>query len=74
MCHYVSMDTPTTTNGYLTTSQAAAYLGYSSQSFRNLRDKGRTPPHVKTPTGGYRYKVEDLEAWMQNGPQEGKNA
>ena len=39
-------------------------LGYRSERrLQNLRSAGTGPVAIKLPTGGVRYRIEDLETW-----------
>ena len=48
---------------YLSTIQAADYLGFSRQFFEGARHKGSGPPYVKL-ARAVRYRRKDLDAWM----------
>lgn len=58
-----------TTDKWLTTRQAAEYLGYSDYYLRASRMKdrklgGKTPPPHYGTGKGIRYKRSDLESWI----------
>ncbi len=48
---------------YLSTTQAADYLGFSRQFFEGARHKGSGPPYVKL-ARAVRYRRKDLDSWM----------
>ena len=48
---------------YLSTIQAADYLGFSRQFFEGARHKGSGPPYVKL-ARAVRYRRKDLDTWM----------
>jgi predicted DNA-binding transcriptional regulator AlpA len=55
----------------LTTREAAEYIGYGKQALDASRMDGGTlsgkapPPHVKIGTKTIRYKLTDLERWVE---------
>lgn len=49
---------------WLTAKEAADYTGYSDGWIRQLRTEGRGPRYTRTPTGRYRYRRSDLDAWL----------
>lgn len=52
---------------YLSTDQAAQYLGYREGTLRVWRSKDEGPAYKRTPSGSIRYRIEDLEAWLSEG-------
>lgn len=51
---------------YLTTQQAADFLGICPKTLFRLRNKGQGPDYYRfgSRTGAIRYKVTDLELWI----------
>lgn len=49
---------------WLTTEQAADYIGYREGTLRVWRAKEVGPPYVKAPGGGVRYSSDDLDTWI----------
>ncbi len=55
----------------LNTKEAATYLGYKPQALIISRQEGKTlsgivpPPHVKIGGKTIRYKLADLEKWVE---------
>lgn len=49
---------------YLTTEQAATYLGYTTQYLRVLRMRGKGPPFIRLTAKSLRYDVEEIDRWM----------
>lgn len=50
---------------YLTTKQAAEFLGINPQTLRNWEKKGKVSPHIN-PISNYRlYKKKDLEKLLK---------
>lgn len=53
----------------LSTREAADYLGYDIRTLRRWRRTGHGPryfrPHTKT--GGLRYRISDLDAFLSDG-------
>ena len=49
---------------YLTTAQAAAYLGFSKQKLEAWRVCGEGPPFARLSARAIRYKRSDLDEWM----------
>ena len=55
------------TRQYLTTKEAAEYLGYASdRTLRNLRLRGSGPEAYKLPSGAVRYTQEALDSWARS--------
>ncbi|AXK45493.1 helix-turn-helix transcriptional regulator [Brachybacterium saurashtrense] len=52
---------------WLSTDQAAQYLGYREGTLRVWRAKDQGPAYTRTPSGSIRYRIEDLEAWLSEG-------
>jgi excisionase family DNA binding protein len=50
---------------FLNVSQAAAYLGVSAASLRLWSDQGKVPVY-RTPGGQRRYRVSDLDGFMES--------
>jgi len=55
----------------LTTEDAAEYIGYSEQTLRSSRVSGslsglNPPPHVKIGKKSIRYKLTDLDKWIES--------
>ena len=50
---------------FLNVGQAAEYLGVSAASLRNWSDHGRVPVY-RTPGGQRRYRVTDLDKFLEN--------
>ena len=48
--------------------EAARYLGYSTGTVRNMASDG-TLPSVKLPTGGLRFRLSELQAWVAGHPK-----
>jgi len=61
-------DLPSFFPGYLTTFQAASYLGVSHQYLEIGRCKGDGPPFIKL-SRLVRYKKSDLDQWMESRKQ-----
>lgn len=55
----------TITPKYLTTKQAAEYCGTSKKTLEQLRHNGTGPQFIKRSHKLLRYRVEDLDAWME---------
>lgn len=49
--------------GYLSTKEAAAYLGISSRWLENLRQIGGGPEYHKLSRYKVTYAIRDLDAW-----------
>lgn len=49
---------------YLTTPQAASYLGLSTQFLEIARHQGEGPPYIKL-SRIVKYAKRDLDAWME---------
>ena len=61
-----SRSTTTTLHRYLTTKQAAEYLGVSRQTLEIGRYKGSGPIYCRPSNSRLvRYFLPDLDAWMQ---------
>jgi hypothetical protein len=60
---------------YLTTGQAAAYIGYAESTLEKLRCHGGGPTFLK-PLGGRRvlYRVVDLDTWLLAGRRSSTSA
>lgn len=53
---------------YLTSREAAAYIGSSPATLRRWRSEGRGPEFVRPPDGGHpRYPLDSLEEWLKEG-------
>ena len=62
----MQQDIPTLRNEYLTTKEAASYLGVSRQTLEIGRHKGTGPSYCRPIHGRLvRYFRPDLDAWMQ---------
>jgi DNA-binding transcriptional MerR regulator len=57
-------DTNVTVPRYLTTRQAAEYLGVQPNTLRVWRVSGRGPKYSKTETGRILYAAADLATWL----------
>lgn len=55
----------TAIQGPLTTREAAKYLGLSWESMRVWRYQGKGPRYVKYCNRAIRYRIEDLDAFME---------
>lgn len=51
----------------LTRVQAAEYLGMSEQTLRCWAVDGRGPVFIKLGTRSVRYRVEDIDRWLDEG-------
>ena len=55
----------------MSTREAADYIGFSEVSLRNSRIEGKTlagsepPPHIKIGAKSIRYKLTDLDTWIE---------
>lgn len=49
--------------GYLSTKEAAAYLGVSSRWLENLRQMGGGPEYLKLARYKVTYAIRDLDTW-----------
>lgn len=58
------MSEATITPAALNTRQAGAYIGQSAGHLANARSAGRGPAYVKV-GGSVRYRVQDLDAWLE---------
>lgn len=57
----------------MTVGEASKYLGYKSdRRLWNLRAANSGPRAIKLPSGGVRYRIEDLEAWAFQVVREGE--
>jgi excisionase family DNA binding protein len=54
---------------FLNVGDAADYLGVSAASLRNWSDQGRVPVY-RTPGGQRRYRLSDLEAFVESWREE----
>jgi excisionase family DNA binding protein len=50
---------------FLNVGQAAEYLGVSAASLRNWSDQGKVPVY-RTPGGQRRYRVSDLDRFIES--------
>lgn len=50
---------------FLNVGQAAEYLGVSAASLRNWSDQGKLPVY-RTPGGQRRYRISDLEKFVES--------
>jgi predicted DNA-binding transcriptional regulator AlpA len=50
----------------LDTREAAAYLGYKPRMLEARRIRGGGPPFVRISSRGVRYRMEDLQTWIQS--------
>jgi excisionase family DNA binding protein len=56
--------------GRMTVRQAAAYLGYTYQTFRRMRYDAHSPPYHQMPgktRGRIYYLKRELDAWLKQG-------
>lgn len=51
---------------YLTTDEAAVYLGLSKGTLENWRSSGSGPEYCQ-PSGKVYYLISDLDAWIESG-------
>lgn len=51
-------------NDYLTQQQAAAVCGVPNSTFRYWRLKGRGPRYYQFGSHTFRWKREDIDAWL----------
>lgn len=58
--------TDTTQKQFLNTALAAHHLGYSTSSLEAWRCDGRGPKYYKM-AGRVKYRLSDLDAWMESG-------
>lgn len=49
---------------WLTTAEAAEYLGYPVDTLRTWRARNRGPKYSRPHAGNVRYRASDLEAFM----------
>lgn len=67
-----SFDNRVMNKALLTTREAAEYIGYSHQALRTSRMDGKTlggrepPKHVRIGKMSVRYKLTDLDAWIDS--------
>ena len=52
-------------SGWLTTEEAATYLGLPEGSLRSMRQRHEGPTATKFPNGRVRFAVADLDAWAR---------
>ncbi len=50
----------------LTEAEAAEYLKLTCRALQAWRYKGRGPQYVKISSRAVRYRLEDLEGWIEN--------
>jgi hypothetical protein len=50
--------------GYMTTQQAAAYLGFTAEFLKARRVRGNGPRYVAVSSRAIRYRRSDLDAFM----------
>ena len=50
---------------YLTTAQAASFLGLMAGGMETMRKEGRGPSYVRASQKLVRYRVADLRHWME---------
>jgi hypothetical protein len=50
---------------YLSSAEAAEYLGFAEQTLRGWRAKHRGPRYQKV-SGGVRYYITDLDVWLDD--------
>lgn len=48
----------------MTTAEAAAYLRFPEGTVRNWRTRGTGPTYIKVNGAQVRYRVSDLDAWV----------
>lgn len=49
-------------------AEAAAYLGFTVRGLENMRTMRRGPRFYRIGGRGVRYRVADLDAWVESGP------
>lgn len=49
---------------FLSTAQAAEFTGFSPDTLRTWRSRGRGPAWSKAPGGSIRYRLADLRAYV----------
>ncbi len=49
---------------YLTTKQAARYVGFSFKTLETWRTTGRGPEFLRLENGHIRYELRELDAWL----------
>jgi len=54
-------------NRYLTTKQAAEFIGYSEPYIRQLANEGQIPAYKVR--GSWRFNTEELRGWVESGGQ-----
>ncbi len=47
------------------TKAAAAYIGVSLSTLKNLRKREEFPPPIRLSTNAIGWKTEDLDAWLE---------
>ncbi len=66
----INMDKPTpsatTPRSLLTETEAAQILKFSVRTLQNWRCRGGGPRFVKVSRGCIRYRLEDLDAWVES--------
>jgi excisionase family DNA binding protein len=62
----MNQNTNTLPSPWLTTEQAANYLGVGVRTLEDIRAAGRGPPTKRIGTRLVRYNRDDLDAWMQS--------
>jgi hypothetical protein len=60
---------PATTREWLTTRQAAEYLGYKKNTLEIKRSRGDGPPFQKPTDNSVRYRRADLDVWAAQNPR-----
>lgn len=60
----VSTDDPD--SGWLRTEAAARHLGMSRRQLDRLRGRSEGPPYFKLSEQSRRYRVADLDAWLES--------
>lgn len=51
---------------FLTTRQVAERIAMTEQALKHLRYAGIGPVYIKFPSGTIRYRVIDVDAWVNN--------
>lgn len=51
---------------YLTSAQAAAFLGLTEGGMETMRKEGRGPRFIRASQKLVRYRVQDLRDWMES--------
>jgi len=60
---------PTDLPFLMTEAEVATHQRLKPHTLRNARYRGEGLPHVRTPTGSIRYRLEDVMAWNKTGLQ-----